>query len=396
MSGALRASGVAVLAAIRSAGRASRVEIAHATGLTQATVSTAVRDLIADGRVVETGERTPTRGKPRTLLELAPLATCAVGVQLGADAIVVCVTDAVGAVVARSRIRGARDEPPCDVIARVARTVRALGETTGLPDGAIVGAGVVSPGLLDLDRGVILRSRSLPRWVGIAVADEIGAAIGLPAALENDASAAALGEHWRSGSAVSPAHCTVHMGATVGIGILAGGELVRGASGNTGAIGPMPVRRGGSWLGTTVDDLATPRAVAERAYAHAARGTADGFEPSADRDWFHDFQQIATLAVHGSAFARSLIEGSADDLGDALVTVVNLLDLDSVSLAGPAFEIAGTIYLRQLSRRLAAEAFAGERHPVRVRLADQLSDAAAVGAAALALRNAIADPHPRR
>ncbi|WP_300267669.1 ROK family transcriptional regulator [Microbacterium sp.] len=388
----LRASAVAVLAAIRAMGQASRVEIAEQTGLTQATVSTAVRDLIASGRVVETGERTPTRGKPRTLLALRPLATCAIGVQLGAESIVVCITDAIGAVVARSRIRGARDDAPAPTIARIARAVNLLLTTTGLAREAIVGIGVVSPGLLDLERGVILRSRTLPRWVGIELAQDLATATGFAAALENDASAAAIGEHWRAATSASAAHCTVHMGATVGVGILSGTELFRGASGNTGAIGPLPVRRGGSWLGTTVDDLATPRAVAERAYALAAQNAGTRFEPSPERDRFHDFQRIATLAVRGDEFARELIAESAGYLGDALVTVVNLLDLGSVSLAGPAFEIAGTLYLERLSERLAAEAFASERHPVRIHLADQLSDAAAVGGAAHALRLAITTP----
>jgi predicted NBD/HSP70 family sugar kinase len=386
----LGASRIAVLEAIHAAEAVSRVEVALRTGLTQATVSNAVRDLIDAGLVIVSGERTPTRGKPRTLLQVNPLARCAIGVQLGADAIVVCITDAVGAVVARTRLRGARDDDPGEVIDRIAATIEALISTTALARDAIVGIGVVSPGLVDIDEGVILRSRSLRRWVGFGLRDAVTSATGFPVVIDNDATAAALGEFWRRSIPETLAHCTVHMGATVGVGILVGSAPYRGASGNTGAIGPMRIRRGSSWQGTTVDDVTTPRAVAERAHRAIARGVSTSITLSPERDWYLDFQSIAIAAVHGDQLALDLILESADHLADALVVVANLLDVDSISLAGPAFATAGTLYLKHLSQRIADEAFAAERHPIRLRLTEQPSDAAAIGAAALILQQQFA------
>ena len=88
-----------VLDLIRSEGPISRVELADHTGLTQATMSTVVRQLILDGLVLETGRRKSTGGKPRVLLNINPDARFAVGVQLGADFITFVVTNLSGAVV---------------------------------------------------------------------------------------------------------------------------------------------------------------------------------------------------------------------------------------------------------------------------------------------------------
>ncbi len=381
-----RASRSTVLEAIRSIGPASRVELAAHTGLTQATISTTVRDLMVDGLVAETGERTPTRGKPRSLLHLVPAARCAVGVQIGADAIIVVMVDALGAVVARTRLRGSHEDDARRTVDRIANAVEQLIDTTGLPSERVIGLGVVTPGLLDIGRGTILRSRSLPQWVGRDLRAEFGERTSLEVITDNDATAAALGEFWGGSIPGSRAHCTVHMGDGVGAGLLVDGTAYRGASANTGAIGSIAVRQGGGWRGSTVEDLATPRAVAERARSAIATGARSSITLTEDGDWFRDFQAVSIAAVHGDPLGIELIHESCDHLGDGVVAIANLLDLDSISLAGPAFAIAGTLYLRRLSERLRTDRFAAERHPLRVRLSSRVTDAAAVGAAALVLQ----------
>jgi DNA-binding MarR family transcriptional regulator len=61
----------AILDLIRSEKVVSRVELATQAGLTEASVSRIVKQLIADGIVEETGRAESTGGKRRTLLQLA-------------------------------------------------------------------------------------------------------------------------------------------------------------------------------------------------------------------------------------------------------------------------------------------------------------------------------------
>src|SRR4051794_36149829 len=76
-----------VLDLIRTDGPISRTDLAEATGLTQATMSTLVRQLIEVGLVHETGRRESKGGRPLVLLDINPVSRFAVGVQLGAESI---------------------------------------------------------------------------------------------------------------------------------------------------------------------------------------------------------------------------------------------------------------------------------------------------------------------
>ena len=69
-----------VLDLIRTLGPISRVELAETTGLTQATMSTVVRQLLGEGLVIETGRGESTGGKPPVMLDVNPDARFAVGV----------------------------------------------------------------------------------------------------------------------------------------------------------------------------------------------------------------------------------------------------------------------------------------------------------------------------
>src|SRR5665811_1344390 len=97
---------------IRAAGTISRAGLIQQTGLTGATISTAVRRLIDDGLVIETGRAESTGGKPRVLLQLNQTSRFAVGVHLDHSGITYVLTDLGGAVVARMSRTGAGVEDP--------------------------------------------------------------------------------------------------------------------------------------------------------------------------------------------------------------------------------------------------------------------------------------------
>jgi predicted NBD/HSP70 family sugar kinase/biotin operon repressor len=382
-----------VLDRVRAEGPVSRVELAERTGLTQAAISNLVRSLLNEGLLVETGERTYTgaKGKPRVLLGLNPRARCSVGVQIGADWIVLVLTDAAGSVLARTRIRGARSRIPDEVVKDVADQVGVMLRLTTVEREIVAGIGLVAPGALDVDSGSILTSQSMPLWERFPVRNALASASGLPTLLDNVAAAAAMGDFWSGAIPDATAHCTLYMGASISAGLLIGGSIYRGSSSNTGLLGSVRFQSDRR-AGTTLEEAAGPRAVAERARAAVSSGRTTTAKLSGDFDPFSDFAAIATAAVHGDPLSMALIEESADHVADAVVALVNILDLDSVTLAGPSFTTAGSLYLPLLDQRLRGEAFALPKHGVTVRLSTQVTDAAAVGAAALMLQHSLSQP----
>lgn len=382
-----------VLDVVRDLREVSRVELAEITGLTQATISTTVRSLLNEGLLVESGQREFTGGKPRIKLTLNPRARCAVGVQLGADSIVTCIVDAAGSIVARTRQRGADPHAPERTVEVLAATVERLLRRTGLPREVILGLGLALPGILDLELGTILASESLPGWGSFPIRERLADATGLDVVVDGNAAAAAIGEFWGGGIPPSRALCTVFMGAGISAGIVLNGSVYRGASGNAGALTPRSAPATTStWPPElSLDELAGPAAVtaAARNALGRRRTSAITLGPPGT-DSFSNFEAVAAAAIIGDPLATALIEESAEHVATAALSVANLLDLDLVVLAGPAFAIAGSIYLDVMQRRLAEGFNARAKHGVQVQLSAQIADAAAVGSASLVLQQELA------
>jgi predicted NBD/HSP70 family sugar kinase len=367
---------------IRSQGPISRVQLADETGLTPATVSTLVRQLIVEGIVVETGRGESTGGRMPALLDVDPTSRFAVGLQLGSESVTYVVVNVVGGIHGRVRTTGVGASNPQEAVEFIAHEVNALLEGLGIKKDRVVGVGVVAPGPQDLARGVLLGPPHLSTWNDVSIRSMLTLALGLPVLLDNDATAAALGDFWGGELGDTVSHATVYMGSGIGSGILVDGTVFRGASSNAGELGHMivPSTEGEA---RTLESVADPSAVIGKAMKlddAAERFGLDGL------DEFEAFAAIARAAAHGDDAAIGLLEESAGHLATAIIGMANLFDLDSVSLAGPAFAVAGPIYIRVISERLNSGFFARARHGVRVKLSGYVSDAAAVGAAALVLQ----------
>ncbi|MCC2334856.1 ROK family transcriptional regulator [Cellulomonas wangsupingiae] len=376
----------AILDVIRAAGTISRVELTHATGLTAATISTVVRRLIDEGLVVEAGRAESTGGKPRMLLRLDPYARYAVGVHLDHAGITYVIANLGGQVVARWRRPGAGADDPRDVVARIAAEISATVSRIGVDPARLLGVGVVSPGPLSASAGMALAPPVMQHWADFPLAAAIEDAVGLPVLLDNDATAAALGEYWSGGVPTGAVCAALYMGTGIGAGIIVDGAVYRGRSSNAGEIGHVCVDVEGPacWCGGRgcVEVFAGPAAVVARAaeagIALPGRGVAE------------DFAALARAASRGEEVPVRLLAESARYLGAAAQVLANVLDLDLVVLTGSAFAHAGSLYLPIVQERLTTGFFARATHDVRVTISSHASEAAAVGGAALVLQAELA------
>jgi predicted NBD/HSP70 family sugar kinase len=364
-------------------------------GLTAPTVSNIVRRLIGDDLVVEAGQGPSTGGKPRTMLRLNPAARYAVGVQLDPDVINYVVTDLGGDVVARLRRRGAGRRSPAEVVASVAAEVAALVAKERIAPERIVGLGVASPGPLQHEAGVILSPPNLPRWHGVPLRDMLRAATGYPVLIDNDATAAAVAERWQGGAAAVPNFACIYLGAGLGSGIVVNGGVHRGSSSNAGEVGHISVNVDGEpcHCGNRgcVELYCAPRSVVAAARRHLADNPGSQLRlPARSRGTHADYLRICAAALGGEPFAGALIRRAARHLAVAVVSLVNILDLDLVVLAGPGFDHVGELYVDAVRDALARTAFARDDHSLQVRLSPLGEDAGAVGAASLVLHTEFA------
>lgn len=379
---------------IRASGRISRVELAQLSGLTAASISGIVAQTIADGLVVESGLSAPTRGKPRTLLQLNPSARHGVGVTLDQDRLTYVVTDLSGHLLGRLVTNGTADEDPVSVVSRVADELTTLLENVAVDRRTVVGIGLASPGPLDSRAGRLLSQKPSPAWHGFGLSAELEERSGLPVMLDNDATCAAVGEYWISNGHPVAASATVYMAEGIGCGILLHGSAFHGSSSNPGEIGHITLDLNGPacscGLRGCVETYAKPAVTVERAFRNHALVADLELDVSAHPQ--RTFARIGRAASRGHRLSLSLIEESAGYLASAVVTLSNILDLDEVHLSGPGFATAGAIYGRIIQERLKQTCFMRGIHSVEVHVSQTGVDAAALGAAALVLQQAIT-PH---
>ncbi|MGW4115338.1 ROK family transcriptional regulator [Actinosynnema sp. NPDC004786] len=379
-----------VLDVIRAARTISRVELAAATGLTGATISEVVRELLGDGLVVEVGRGASTGGKPRTLVQLNPSARYGVGVQLERNACVIVVVDLAGRPVARTSFRGVASMSPEQALPLVASQVDALLTTAAVERDKVLGVGLVSYGPQDRRAGVLLTPQPTEEWSDYPVARRLSEVLGLPVLLDNDAAAAAIGEYWMGAVDPRSTYGCIYMATGIGGGVVVAGEVYRGSSSNTAEIGHISVDVHGEecTCGNVgcLENYAGPSAVVRQALATPGLARRLALDPAGE-DFLSEFSRIAAAANAGDAEARELVERSARYLGHAAVTVAALFDLDAVVLAGQSFAVAGSIYQSVIQEQLDRRLFARRAHPVRVVPSVNGSDAAAIGGAVLVLRN---------
>ncbi|WFE40915.1 ROK family transcriptional regulator [Micromonospora sp. WMMD998] len=396
MSGPAASSKSVVLDAIRAAGTISRVGLIKTTGFTAPTISNLVRKLIDEGLVVETGHAKSTGGKRPVLLQLDHTSRYAVGVHLDHGVITYALTNLGGTVVARISRPGAGAEKPAVVVARIAAEIAALIDGVGVEPARILGVGLVFPGPVDAARGIggppdAGPAPAMRQWTGFPLASALGQVTALPVVLDNDSTAAALGEHWTGGFGAATSAAALYMGTGIGAGLVIGGVTYRGPSGNVGELGHVCVAADGPrcWCGAQgcVEALAGPAAVVAAARSDPAAARATGLAVPARRpSVVADFAAISRAARRGEPHALALLERSARHVGVAARTLANLIDLEVLVLTGPSLAAAGSVYLPIVRHELRAS-FSRGTHTVDVRLSRSAATASAVGAAALVLES---------
>ncbi|WP_219412955.1 ROK family transcriptional regulator [Pseudonocardia nigra] len=352
-----------VLGEIAGGEPVSRAGVAARTGLTRGTVSSLVEELLAAGLVTELAAARGTPGRPASPLQLNRSGPAGLGIEIGVDHVSACVVDLSGAVRARRTVASDhRDDVPSAGLATATALAGEVTAEAGLP---VAGATVALPGVVGAD-GVLERAPNLPRWVDVAVGDELGVRLdGLPVRAGNEADLAALAE-LRTGGPADAVY--VSGGIGVGAGILLGGALFRGAGGRAGEIGHVVVEPDGP------------------ACSCGGRGcleTAAGLEALLRAAGTPDVDALLA-ARPGPPLARA---GRA--LGVALAGAVNLLDVPSVVLGG-IYPRCGEPLIDAVRTELAARVVS--RPAVDVRFSALGPDAALLGAATAVVHDLLARP----
>jgi predicted NBD/HSP70 family sugar kinase len=367
-----------VIEAIRQHGPLGRAEVARLTRLTAQAVSNIVAELVEDGLLVERGRRRTARGQPPVELVINPEGGVTAGIEVAADHLVTVLVDLSGRARA-SRMVSVDGADPGSVIPllkdELARTRSAVRKAPR----RLLGVGVAMPGPFEVEGMSSVGPTTLPGWRGVDAESLIASAIGERVTVGNDATAAAVGERLHGVAQHLRHFCFLYFGAGVGLGIVVDGQPFRGAFGNAGEIGHVPViaeglpcpcgRRG------CLERYASPHALFER--LRCAGLPAHGPE---DLRRLHDRQD---------PILKAWVADSARLLAPVVAILENLFDPESIVFGGALPDVIMNDLIAALEPLPLSVASRSPRTVPRVQRGATGHLTAALGAAALPLLEAV-------
>jgi predicted NBD/HSP70 family sugar kinase len=317
-----------VLEALHTTGRSSRPELVRVTGLSRATVSSLIADLIGIGLVTEDEgpeEPEPRRtGRPAQALSLVPTAGYAIGADIGHQHVRVILCDLFGAVMWEHWVAKEVDRAPEETLDLVAVLVGRALEETGVTRARVLGIGVGIASPVEKSSGALGAEGIMPGWVGMHLTEELRRRTSLPVRVTNDANAGALAERMYGAGRQSGDMVYVRLSAGIGAGIVSNGRLLLGARGLAGEIGHLPLITDGLICRCgnrgCLETVASPVAI--------ARLLSDSWgQQVAARD-------LPDLIRHRNTGALRAVRDAGDAVGRALSTLVTLLNPSLIVVGG--------------------------------------------------------------
>jgi predicted NBD/HSP70 family sugar kinase len=353
----------------------TRAQVAAATGLTKASVSSLVLDLLDAGIIREIGLRPQgERGRPGVGVELNP-ARAVMGMEINVDYIAAGVTDLSGVLLLhQTRERDNRNGPVLASLAALAAEVRYAAEAQGIQ---VLGGGLAVPGLVDDKTGTVIMAPNLG-WNSQSL--DLGSLLpGAPlgTTLFNEANAAALAElRYRPAGGADFVFVSGEVG--VGGGLVIRSELFTGPDGHAGELGHVVVHPEGAACSCGGTGCLETVAGQDAIFAAAGLGGQARSENLA--------RLLSALADGDPAAAKAVAQ--------AVASTARLLNISSVVLGGH-FAILGEWLRPSLTESLARYA-PGKVLPDNISLSAVGEAGALLGAAGSVVRSLVEAPYRLR
>ena len=285
------------------------------------------------------------------------------GIDIGGTNLVVgCVAENGSALHAEASEPTHAEAGSSDVVDRlVTLAERSIARTRReVPGARIVGVGVGAPGPLDTRSGIVLLTPNLG-WVNLPLRQIIHDRLGLPAALDNDANCAVLGEWW-VGAARGTRHAIgLTIGTGIGGGIILDGHLYHGASDVAGEIGHTTIDTEGRRCKCGNYGCLEAYASGPNIAVRAREALEAGAESILPEQVGGDLERITAQTVYeaaarGDELALEVVNDTAKFLAVGVANLLNVFNPEVVVICG-GVTLAGDHLFVPLRREVSRRAF---------------------------------------
>jgi len=365
-----------VLRALTDAREVSRADLTRRTGLSRATVSSVIFDLVGEGLVREQAAPSagPKLGRPPLTLSLVPSAGCVAGVDIGHDHARVILTDLVGTPIWDQSLDVDVDTSAEDTLAAATNLIDQALRETGSDRASVLGLGVGIACPVDRRSGELRAEGIMPGWVGVKPGEELAQRTGLSVQVINDANACVLAERRYGVAQLCDDVVYLRLSSGIGAGVVCDGRMLLGHHGLAGELGHITIDSNGAVCRCgnrgCLETIASPTAIAtllSRSWARTVTST----------------ELVALIQTHDRGAVRAM-EDAGDAVGRALAMTVMTLN-PKLIVVGGELAAAGELLLDPIRRALQRNSVSGHHSQLQIVVSALGDSASARGAAALVL-----------
>jgi glucokinase-like ROK family protein len=363
----------------------SRLEVSNQLGISPATATNVVTELVEKEILVESGLRKSESGRPSTLLKVNPEYANIIGIEVGETYIRAELFDLKFNQLAALEVPLKAIVTSETVVSKLQHIVEEISTASQVTHQELLGIGIGFPGLVDAEKGVSVFTPNWG-WRNVSIRSQLSEKINVPIFMENGAKAMAVGELLFGGGRNVSNFVVLLIGTGVGAGIIVDGKLFRGSGNNAGE------------FGHTIIDIDGPSCrCGSRGCVEAyigSNGILSRFHKSMElqaeiplHEQMLEVNNIVNQALEGDAFAKKIVDETVQYLGVCVANIVNLVNPGLVLIGGWSGLLLGTHYLPEIEKVVQNYALKESFEKTRISLCELGHDSVAKGAAGVVLEH---------
>ena len=306
-----------------------------------------------------------------------------VGVDLGGTKISTALADCEGNVLAQSIIPTNAHEGEERVLERIIKSIQSVISEGDCGYDDIVAIGIGSPGPLDSQKGIIIKTPNLP-FTNFNLVRPLEEKFKVPVFLDNDANVAAIGEYMLGAGRGKRNMVYFTVSTGVGGGAILDGNIYRGNTSNALEIGHMTVAPFGPRCGCgnigCLEAVASGTAIGKRGREAVLSKVDTSLKEFENVTSYEVFKE----AEKGDAVAKDIIEEALNYLGIGIANAIAIFDPEMVVIGGGVSK-AGDIVFERVRQVVNKRCFKSMADACTIVPAGLGTDAGVIGAVALAL-----------
>ncbi len=381
-----------VLSLIGSGAAVTSADVGRMSGLGRTATMQRINQLKAAGLVEESGLAASTGGRaPRQLRFRAETGRILVG-HLETSSILVGVSDLTGRLLAQHEVAADVTVEPELVFEQLSQLFDRV--TGDLPPRPVWGVAVGFPGVVEFATGRPVASPLLPAWGDFPMHERLAQRFDAPTWVDQNVNLMALGEHTRGPGAVPPDSIFLKMGAGVGLALICGGKLHRGANGVAGEVGHMLTVRDNQLVcgcGNVQCPEALPSsdALAWLAAEAARQGQSEFLKARIGNGHRLTVEDLIDAVIAGDSRATEIVTKVGERCGEMLARFVNFFNPSNLVIGGDAAR-AGDVFLAAIRQAVYRDSLPAATRNLTIKSAMLGKAAGLRGAAALAIEHLFA------